>query len=128
MPVRTDVRDRDGRPEDFQGLVGGPAVRALAKTHGLRGRSTAELVSARSRRAPRPSSRSWPTAIAVGIAVIIAVADPAVVVLGGSVGTRRRRHARRPRRRGHREGQPAPRPGHPLVAWDPAPLAAERGT
>ena len=47
---------------DFQGLVGGPAVRALAKAHGLRGRSTSELVSgAVSARRRRRSSRSSPT-------------------------------------------------------------------
>jgi predicted NBD/HSP70 family sugar kinase len=87
MPVRTDVRDRDGRPADFQGLVGGPAVRALAKTYGLRGRSTAELVSGAVAQRATAFLDELADRIAVGIAVIIAVADPAVVILGGSVGT-----------------------------------------
>lgn len=87
MPVRTDVRDREGRPADFQGLVGGAAVRALAKAHGLRGRSTADLLTAAVTQDADAFLEELAARIAVGIAVIVAVADPAVIVLGGSVGT-----------------------------------------
>jgi predicted NBD/HSP70 family sugar kinase len=116
MPV--GLPKRDGM-HDFQDLVGGPAIRELAREHGIAARSAAEVVTpvlgppasgltssaggerqraaeqrrredAGSRPEHQRAERAIVTAlavrIAVGIAAVVAVLDPALVVLAGEVG------------------------------------------
>jgi predicted NBD/HSP70 family sugar kinase len=79
---------------DLQDLVGGPAVLALAREHGSFGRTPAEAVAA----AAAASRGTGPTAdaattflgeladrIAVGLAAVVAVLDPGLVVLAGGI-------------------------------------------
>lgn len=69
-----------GPDGDFQDLVGGPAILALAREHGI----TADRAAAAATddRLLRPLAAR----IAVGIAAVVAVLDPAIVVLAGEVG------------------------------------------
>ncbi|GAA5177572.1 ROK family transcriptional regulator [Rugosimonospora acidiphila] len=71
---------------DLQGLVGGRAVLALAASHGLSGRTPAEVVTAATA-GPRgaPFLAALADRIAVGLVAVVAVLDPPLVVLGGEV-------------------------------------------
>ncbi|MFJ8434187.1 ROK family transcriptional regulator [Kitasatospora sp. NPDC094019] len=85
-PVR-DVRRRNSG--GFQELVGAPAVRALAKEHGITA-PTAEEAVARALTTPDPGDAfltALAARLAVGLAVIVAVVDPRLVVLSGGVPT-----------------------------------------
>jgi predicted NBD/HSP70 family sugar kinase len=81
---------RGGHP-DFQDLVGGAAVLRLAREHRVSGRTA---VSAVERAVETMVTEAASTAfldelaarIALGLSVIVAVLDPGVVVLGGTVG------------------------------------------
>jgi len=111
MPV--GLPQRDG-VHDFQDLVGGPAILALAREHGIeveRAEDAVRGAAAGSAKEPRspgaaaegglrppismvPRSTDSPdpflaalaTRIAVGLSAVIAVLDPALVVLAGEVG------------------------------------------
>ena len=71
---------------DLQDLVGGPAVLALAHQHGLSGRTPLEVVS---NAAAAPAAGQFfaqlADRISVGLAAVIAVLDPPLVVLAGQV-------------------------------------------
>jgi len=69
-----------GPEGDFQDLVGGPAILALAAEHGIAADRTA--TAATDERLLRPLAER----VAVGIAAVVAVLDPALVVLAGEVG------------------------------------------
>ena len=75
------------RNADFQELVGGRAVLDLAETHRLAGRTPAEVVSAAAKAGPdgAPFLAELAERIMVGLAAVVAVLDPPLVVLGGEV-------------------------------------------
>lgn len=77
MPV--GLPKRDGM-HDFQDLVGGPAILALAREHGIDAAQAAGAATD-----PRLHD-ALAVRIAVGIAAVVAVLDPALVVLAGEVG------------------------------------------
>jgi len=77
MPV--GLPKRDGM-HDFQDLVGGPAIRELASEHGIDAARAAD--AATNQRLHHPLA----VRIAVGLAAVVAVLDPALVVLAGEVG------------------------------------------
>ncbi|WP_407697806.1 ROK family transcriptional regulator [Streptomyces kaniharaensis] len=84
-PVVRDVRRRNSG--GFQDLVGAPAVRALARRYGL-GAPTAEDAIARALETPGAGDAflaELAGRLAVGLAVIVAVVDPELVVLSGAV-------------------------------------------
>ncbi|WP_412544109.1 ROK family transcriptional regulator [Longispora sp. K20-0274] len=77
----------DGRP-DFQDLVGAPAVEVLAREHGFVAR-TGPAAVALAVAAGTPEAEAFLAAlaerIAVGLAAVVAVLDPPLVVLAGEV-------------------------------------------
>jgi predicted NBD/HSP70 family sugar kinase len=77
MPV--GLPQRDGM-HDFQDLVGGPAILALAREHGVELDLAAVAATYDILRDPLA------VRIAVGIAAVVAVLDPTLVVLAGEVG------------------------------------------
>jgi predicted NBD/HSP70 family sugar kinase len=79
--------DGEDRKVDLQDLVGGPAVLALAAEHGIGGHTPAEAVTAA---ATFPDGAPQFFAVladrvAVGLAAVVAVLDPPLVVLAGQV-------------------------------------------
>jgi predicted NBD/HSP70 family sugar kinase len=78
--------DGEDRKVDLQDLVGGPAVLALAAEHGIAGRTPAEAVTAA---VAADTSALFFAALAdrvsVGLAAVVAVLDPPLVVLAGQV-------------------------------------------
>jgi predicted NBD/HSP70 family sugar kinase len=89
LPGTPLVRDvRRGNAGAFQELAGGPAVLALARSLGLRA-TTAPAAVRRALETPGAGDELLATLghrLAVGIAAVVAVLDPALVVLSGSVG------------------------------------------
>lgn len=88
MPV--GLPRRDG-VHDFQDLVGGPAILALAREHGIEVERAEDAVRGAAGSAPSPSTHelflsALAVRIAVGLAAVVAVLDPALVVLAGEVG------------------------------------------
>ncbi|MGA5822485.1 ROK family transcriptional regulator [Kitasatospora sp. NPDC094028] len=84
-PIVRDVRRRNFG--GFQDLVGAPAVRALAREHGL-GAPTAEESIAKALEIPGAGDAfltELAGRLAVGLAAIVAVVDPELVVLSGAV-------------------------------------------
>ncbi|MET8625314.1 ROK family transcriptional regulator [Kitasatospora sp. NPDC004669] len=84
-PVEWDARWR--KFGGFQALVGAPAVRALAREHGL-GAPSAEESIAKALATPGAGDTfltELAGRLAVGLAVIVAVVDPQLVVLSGAV-------------------------------------------
>ncbi|MGW3039464.1 ROK family transcriptional regulator [Kitasatospora sp. NPDC001159] len=84
-PVEWDARRR--KFGGFQALVGAPAVRALAREHGL-GAPSAEESIAKALATPGAGDTfltELAGRLAVGLAVIVAVVDPQLVVLSGAV-------------------------------------------
>ena len=88
LPGTPLVRDvRRGNAGAFQELAGGPAVLALARSLGLRATSAPAAVEA-AVSTPEPGDRLLATLgqrLAVGIAALVAVLDPTLVLLSGSV-------------------------------------------
>ncbi|MEV4704768.1 ROK family transcriptional regulator [Actinoplanes sp. NPDC049316] len=78
--------DSTHRKVDLQDLVGGAAVLALGQDHGVPGRTPLEVVRAA---AADPEAGEFFTEladrVAVGLAAVIAVLDPSLVVLAGPV-------------------------------------------
>jgi predicted NBD/HSP70 family sugar kinase len=89
LPETPLVRDvRRGNAGAFQELAGGPAVRSLARSLGLRATSAQAAVQAATEM-PGAGDELLATLghrLAVGIAAMVAVLDPALVVLSGSIG------------------------------------------
>jgi predicted NBD/HSP70 family sugar kinase len=85
MPV--GLPRRDG-VHDFQDLVGGPAILALAREHGIEVERAEDAVrdAAGSATSPALFLSALAVRIAVGIAAVVAVLDPTLVVLAGEVG------------------------------------------
>ncbi|MFE5585378.1 ROK family transcriptional regulator [Kitasatospora sp. NPDC056531] len=84
-PVEWDARRR--KFGGFQAQVGAPAVRALAREHGL-GAPSAEESIAKALATPGAGDTfltELAGRLAVGLAVIVAVVDPQLVVLSGAV-------------------------------------------
>jgi predicted NBD/HSP70 family sugar kinase len=74
------------RRADLQDLIGGQAVLDLAAEHGLPGQTPAEAVaSAAESDTGGPFLAALAERIAVGLAAVVAVLDPPLVVLGGEV-------------------------------------------
>lgn len=72
----------------FQQLAGAPAVMALARAHGIEGRGADAAVARAVADADRSASAfldELATRLAVGLASIVAVLDPALVVLSGAI-------------------------------------------
>jgi predicted NBD/HSP70 family sugar kinase len=94
IPIPAKVPAGRGRTThpDFQDVVGGAAVLRLARDHGIVGRSPSAAVE---RAVADHASDAQASAfldelasrIALGLAVIVAVLDPGLVVLGGAVGS-----------------------------------------
>jgi predicted NBD/HSP70 family sugar kinase len=76
---------------ELQDLVGGPAVLRLGHEHGVTGRTAPAVVARAAADERDPASTAFldelARRIALGLAVIVAVLDPGVVVLGGAVGS-----------------------------------------
>ncbi len=89
-PLHTDIRHPASG--GFQSLAGGTAVRALAAAHGLPAGSAAEAVRAAvsGLRSDHDATQRFldelARRVAVGVASVCVVLDPALVVLGGEVG------------------------------------------
>jgi predicted NBD/HSP70 family sugar kinase/DNA-binding transcriptional ArsR family regulator len=79
--------DGQDRKVDLQDLVGGPAVLALAAEHGITGRTPAEAVAAAAGAgdASAPFFAALADRVSVGLAAVVAVLDPPLVVLAGQV-------------------------------------------
>jgi predicted NBD/HSP70 family sugar kinase len=79
--------DGEDRKVDLQDLVGGPAVLALAAEHGFDGRTPAEAVAAAAAAAETsaPFFAALADRVSVGLAAVVAVLDPPLVVLAGQV-------------------------------------------
>jgi predicted NBD/HSP70 family sugar kinase len=79
--------DSTHRKVDLQDLVGGPAVLALAHEHGVAGDTPTEVVSraAADQEASAPFLGQLADRVAVGLAAVVAVLDPPLVVLAGQV-------------------------------------------
>jgi predicted NBD/HSP70 family sugar kinase len=76
-----------GAVKDLQDLIGGIAVKNLARAHGVRGRSYDAALDDLAAHAARPAVLSeLATRVAVGVIPVLAVLDPPVVVLGGPTG------------------------------------------
>jgi predicted NBD/HSP70 family sugar kinase len=74
------------RHADFQDLIGGRAVLDLAASHGLPGGTPADAVAAAVAGAQgSPFLAELAERITVGLAAVVAVLDPPLVVLGGEV-------------------------------------------
>jgi predicted NBD/HSP70 family sugar kinase/DNA-binding transcriptional ArsR family regulator len=74
------------RHADFQDLIGGRAVLELAASHGIAGQTPAEAVAvAASGPDGAPFLAQLAERILVGLAAVVAVLDPPLVVLGGEV-------------------------------------------
>ena len=93
MPVGLPAQGDAGGPavvHDFHDLVSGPAVCGLAQSHGIRADTGHEAVTAAAGRLGDAAARTFMNAlairIAVGLAAVIAVLDPPLVVLAGDVG------------------------------------------
>ena len=71
----------------FQELAGGNGVLALARSHGLRARTAENAVRAALRTPGRGDAviAALGTRLAIGLAAIVAVVDPELVILGGGV-------------------------------------------
>jgi predicted NBD/HSP70 family sugar kinase len=85
MPLFTSAgKDR----VDLQDLVGGPAVLTLAAEHGISGRTPAEAVAAAvagDQDTSAPFFAALADRVLVGLAAVVAVLDPPLVVLAGQV-------------------------------------------
>ena len=79
--------DSTHRKVDLQDLVGGPAVLALGHDHGIAGRTPVEVLRAAATgpEAAADFFTQLADRIAVGLAAVVAVLDPSLVVLAGPV-------------------------------------------
>ena len=91
IPVPAPAGRGRGAHADFQDLVGGAAVLRLARERGIKARTAAGAVERAvatldSDPAAAATIDELARRIALGLAVIVAVLDPGLVVLGGAVG------------------------------------------
>ncbi|HEX6497722.1 MAG TPA: ROK family transcriptional regulator [Micromonosporaceae bacterium] len=86
-PVPRDP-SRKAKVGGFQQLTGADAVRAVAREHGFRGATAAEAVRAAvaAGTAGEPVLDELARRLALGVAAVCVVLDPALVVLAGEVG------------------------------------------
>jgi predicted NBD/HSP70 family sugar kinase len=77
----------EDRKVELQDLVGGPAVLALAAEHGISGRTPAEAVAAAAAAGDSAAAffATLADRVSVGLAAVVAVLDPPLVVLAGQV-------------------------------------------
>lgn len=78
MPVPAGATEA----EDFQDLVGGDAIRNLARRHGVPGRTTPELIAAGN----QAFLDAFAERIVTGMLTVVTLLDPSLIVLGGEVG------------------------------------------
>lgn len=86
VPVATSGRRRR---QDFQDLVGGPAVLELARKAGIAADTPDQAVASAVRSESRSAHRfldELGDRIALGLAAVVAVLDPPLIVLSGEVG------------------------------------------
>lgn len=87
LPVPQAAAAIDPKATDLQDLIGGEAVAAIAREHGLTGSAAAIL----SHLAHHPAREAVFTAIApriaLGVVPVLAILDPELIVLGGPIGT-----------------------------------------
>ena len=83
MPVGLPA---DGTVHDFHDLVSGQAIRELAVRHGIDAGTGYTAVAAAAEAGRREFVDALAVRIAVGLAAVIAVLDPPLVVLAGEVG------------------------------------------
>jgi predicted NBD/HSP70 family sugar kinase len=69
---------------DLTDLIGGPAVAAIARSHGATGSTLSQLLVGISHN--QPALRELAPRIALGVIPVLAVLDPEIVVLGGPTG------------------------------------------
>ncbi|HST80292.1 MAG TPA: ROK family transcriptional regulator [Kineosporiaceae bacterium] len=84
MQLLSEAPDRP--PIRFQDMVGAPAVRALARKHGIPGRSAPQIVEKACATSDTASSAfldELASRLASGLAVITSVLDPHLIVLSG---------------------------------------------
>jgi predicted NBD/HSP70 family sugar kinase len=86
LPVGLTELHSSGRRLDFTDLVGGDAVLQLAQVHGLSGTSAPEAVRIAAVGGHEPFLDELGERIAFGLAAVVAVLDPPLVVLSGEVG------------------------------------------
>lgn len=89
MPVGLPAHGDEGGPavvHDFHDLVSGQAIRELARRHGIVAGTGHEAVAAGLESAAHEFTDELAIRIAVGLAAVIAVLDPPLVVLAGDVG------------------------------------------
>jgi predicted NBD/HSP70 family sugar kinase len=88
MRLLSEAPDRP--PIRFQDMVGAPAVRALARKHGIPGRNAPQIVE-KACTAGDPASEAFldelADRLASGLAVITSVLDPHLIVLSGDTCT-----------------------------------------
>ncbi len=86
MPVGLTDLHSSGRRRDFTDLVGGDAVLELAEEHGLAATSAPEALRMAVAGGHEPFLDELAERIAFGLAAVVAVLDPPLVVLSGEVG------------------------------------------
>jgi predicted NBD/HSP70 family sugar kinase len=84
LSVPRDAASLDPDALDLTDLIGGPAVAAIARAHGARGRTLDELLVGLA--GNRAALDDIAPRIALGVIPVLAVLDPEVVVLGGPTG------------------------------------------
>lgn len=86
-PIVRNVRRKNSG--GFQELAGAPAVRALARRHGLGGPTAARAVAKALEKPENPSGEAFLAEfagrLALGLATIVAVLDPQLLILAGDV-------------------------------------------
>ncbi|MET0787621.1 MAG: ROK family transcriptional regulator [Cellulomonas sp.] len=87
LPVPRAAAELVPSAKDLQDLIGGIAIKNLARAHGVRGRSFDAVLTDLATHPARPAVLSeLATRVAVGVVPVLAVLDPPVVVLGGPTG------------------------------------------
>lgn len=88
LPVPWNAASIDANAHELQDLVGGPAVTAIAREHGVPGIDDEAVLSAL---AQHPAHQGVFTEVArrvaLGVIPVLAILDPELIVLGGPVGT-----------------------------------------
>ena len=74
-----------GADVGFQTTAGASAVLRLARSHGLRGRTATDVVRRAAAGKDSPFLRELATRLATGLAAIVSVLDPELIVLAGDV-------------------------------------------
>ena len=87
LPVPRIATDIDPAATDLQDLIGGPTVIRIAKDHGVEGTDARSISLALTDHPHRGAIfAEMAPRIALGIAPVLAILDPEVVVIGGPIG------------------------------------------